>query len=224
MFVAFHFNRPTLNQNVFVEVQSNNLMENFTYQVIGHGKVIYGENIAVPMRKYHVFKFKATFDLVPKATLIVYRFKDGEIVAAKTEIPIEEDLNNLLKLKLSKSETQPGNDVSIDVISTDGSYVGLVGVDQSVLLLKKNDGLTKDEALREMNEYQDHYHYAGNGPWQVQPRHYINEYFSVFERSHMILLTNAKQDGKHFFFNFDFRAFSNLFEIKKIKIQLKHCT
>lgn len=173
-------------------------MENFTYQVIGHGKVIYSGNVAVPERKYHVFKFKATFDLVPKATVIVYRFKNGEIVAAKIEITIDEDLNNFIKLKLSKSETKPGEDVSIDVISTDGSYVGLVGVDQSVLLLKKNDGLTKEEALREMNEYQDHYLNVENGPWQVTPRNYINEYFSVFERSHLILFTNAKQDGKYF--------------------------
>lgn len=185
---------PTLNQNVFVEVQSSHLLQNFTYQVIGHGKVIYAENVAVPNRNYHVFKFKATFELVPKATLIVYRFKDGEIVATKTDVTIDDDLNNFVKLKLSTTETQPGKDVNIDIITNAESYVGLVGVDQSVLLLKKNEGLTKDDALREMEDYQNHFHSTESGPWSVEPRSYLNDYFRPFEHSNVILFTNAEHE------------------------------
>ncbi|XP_031634654.1 CD109 antigen-like, partial [Contarinia nasturtii] len=186
--------RPTLNKNVFVEVQSSHQLQNFTYQVIGHGKLIYAENVAVPDRKYHVFKFKATFDLVPKATLIVYRVKNGEIVATRNEISIEDDLNNFVKLKLSEDETQPGKDISIDVITNPDSYVGLVGVDQSVLLLKKNDGLTKQEAFDEMNNYQNKFYPTEFGAWSVEPRQYINDYFRPFEYSDFILFTNAKQE------------------------------
>lgn len=188
--------RPTLNQDIFIEVQSNKEMQNFTYQIIGHGRVIYAGNVAVPDRKYHVFKFKATFDLAPKATVIVYRFKNGEIIAAKTEIPIDDDLSNFVKLKLSSAETQPGKDISIDIVTNGGSYVGLAGVDQSVLLLKKNTDLGKDEAFQEMNEYQERFHDVNDGPWHVSPRPYTNEHFAVFERSQVIMFTNAKQDGK----------------------------
>lgn len=186
--------RPTLNENIFVEVQSSQLLQNFTYQVIAHGKVIYAENVDVPDRNYHVFKFKVTFELVPKATLIVYRFKNGEIVATNTEINIEDDLNNFVKLKLSTTETQPGKDVNLDIITSSESYVGLVGVDQSVLLLKKNDGLTKEDAMRELEDYQQHFHDAASKPWFIEPRNYINDYFRPFERSNVILFTNAKQD------------------------------
>lgn len=192
----FYFYRPTLNQDVFIEVQSNKEMQNFTYQVIGHGKVIYAGNVAVPDRKYHVFKFRATFDLAPKATVIVYRLKNGELIAAKTEIPIQDELNNFLKLKLSKTEAQPGTDISIDIVSNGGSYVGLVGVDQSVLLLKKNDDLNKDDAFQEMTEYQERFHELNDGPWHVSPRPYFNEHFAIFERSQVIIFTNAKQEGK----------------------------
>lgn len=186
--------RPTLNQDVFVEVQSSHLLQNFTYQVIGHGKVIYAGNVAVPDRTYHVFRFRATFELVPKATVIVYRFKNDEIVATKTEVSIEDDLNNFVKLKLSTTETQPGKDINIDVYTNPESYVGLVGVDQSVLLLKKNEGLSKEDAFREMEEYQRHFHDGQIGSWSVEPRQYINDYFRPFEYSDLILFTNAKQD------------------------------
>lgn len=66
-----------------------------------------------------------------------------------------DDLNNFVKVKLSASETQPGQNVSIDVITHPDSYVGLIGIDQSVLLLKKNDGLTKEDVFNEMNSYQN---------------------------------------------------------------------
>lgn len=183
-----------MNKDVFVEVQSSHVLQNFTYQVIGHGKLVYAENVVVPNRKYHVFKFKATFELVPKATLIVYRVKDGEIVATRTEISIEDDLNNFVKLKLSAAETQPGKEVNIDVITNPESYVGLVGVDQSVLLLKKNEGLTKQGAFDEMNSYRYHFHQTDIGPWSVEPRQYVNDYFRPFEYSDLILFTNAKQE------------------------------
>lgn len=179
---------------MFVEVQSSHLLQNFTYQLVGHGRLIHAENVAVPDRKYHVFKFKATFDLVPKATLIVYRFKNNDIVATKTDITIDEDLNNFVKLKLSKTETQPGKDVNIDVITNPDSFVGLVGVDQSVLLLKKNEGLTKEDAWYEINDYQNHFYESGIGSWSVMPRSYSNDYFRPFEQSDLILFTNAKQD------------------------------
>lgn len=179
---------------MFVEVQSSHPLQNFAYQLIGQGKLFYAENVAVPDRKYHVFKFKATFDLVPMATLIVYFFKNGEIVATSLKIAINEDLNNFVKLKLSTTETQPGKDVSIDVVTNPASYVGLTGVDQSVLLLKKNEDLTKEEAFREMEDYQNHFHTSETGPWSVEPRNYFNEYFRTFHHSHFILFTNAKQD------------------------------
>lgn len=188
--------RPTINQNVFAEIQSNVEMQNFTYQVVAHGKIIYAGNVAVPDRTYHVIKFNATFAMVPRATLIAYRFKNGEILATRTEIKIDEDLNNFVKVKLSKTETQPGKSIAIDIITNPTSFVGLFGVDQSVLLLKENKGITKDEAMESMNEYDRQFQSASEGPWHVPYRHYVQNYFNQFRYSDVILFTNAKQDCK----------------------------
>lgn len=191
---------PTLNEDVLIKVQSKHLLQNFTYQVIGRGQIIYGGTVAVPNRNSHFFKFNATFDVVPKATVIVYRFKNNEIVATKIIVTINENLRNYVKLKLSAAEVQPGKEINIDIISKPESYVGLMGVDQSVLLLKKNDGLTQEDASHELEEYQNVIHNSENGPWSVRRPDYINDYFKPFQQSNTILFTNAKQDEYSFIY------------------------
>lgn len=186
-----------MEKNVFCEVQSSYLLQNFTYQVVAHGKVIYAENVDVPNRNYHVFKFMATFDLVPEANIIVYRFHNGEFVSTTTRIEIEEDLNNFLKLKLSKNEVKPGSEVNIDVITNAASHVGLMGVDQSVLLLKKNKGLTRQDAVSEMNDYQNHFYDVGEGTWSVLNRrsYYINT-INTFDMNNVIFFSNGLKEGE----------------------------
>lgn len=183
-----------MNEDVYIEVESKDLLQHFTYQVIGRGKIIYAETVAVPNRNSHVFKFNATFNLVPKATVIVYRFKNNEIVAKKVEVTINEDLSNFVKLKLSTTEAQPGKNISIDVFTTPESYVGLTAVDQSVLLLRKNDGLGIEDAHYELEEYQNVLQNSESGPWTVHKLNYKNDYFKPFEQSNTILFTNAKKD------------------------------
>lgn len=143
----FHFS-PTLNKPIYVEVQSYKPLQNFTYQLIARGKVLLAENVAVPNRKYHVFKFIATFEMAPRLHVLVYRFNENKLISAKVDIELKGDLNNYLKLKLSAKQAKPGQNVSIDVLTNPNSYVGLLGVDQSVLLLKQNEGLSQEEAMR----------------------------------------------------------------------------
>lgn len=169
-------------------------MKNFTYQVIAHGKIVYAENVDVPDRKYHVVMFNATFALAPKATFLVYYFNKGDIIATRTEIAIEDDLENFVKVKLSKTETQPGKQILIDVITNPKSFINLLGVDQSVLLLKENKGITTKQALDSINDFDNKFHNIESGPWTVQPRNYIESYFRQFDYSDVILFTNAKQN------------------------------
>lgn len=75
--------------------------------------------------------------MVPKARLVVYYFKDGEIVSDHLDIDFGDDLQNFVKLELSALQAKPGQDIDITVSTRPNSYVGLLGVDQSVLLLKK---------------------------------------------------------------------------------------
>jgi hypothetical protein len=48
-----------------------------------------------------------------------------------------------VKINTNSEETQPGTDVELTVEAKPNSYVGILGVDQSVLLLKSGNDITK---------------------------------------------------------------------------------
>lgn len=156
-------------------------MEQFTYQVISQGKLIYSESLAVPQRNYHVFSFKATFDLLPRAHLIVYYFREDDIVSAKIDIDIRGNLNNFVKLKLSESQVKPGDNIRIDITTNPKSLVGLLGVDQSVLLLKKNNELSVEDAWNERELYQYHFHERISTKTSGRSPYFYNKYWNDFQ-------------------------------------------
>lgn len=186
-----------MNKEIFVEVQSLDLLEHFTYQVISQGKLIYSDSLAVPRRNYHVFSFMATFDLLPRAHLIVYYFKNDDIVSTKIDIDIRENLNNFIKLKLSEKRVQPGDNINIDITTNPGSHVGLLGVDQSVLLLKKNTDLTVDDAWNERELYQYQFHERNTKSNGHSP-YFYNKYWNDFQVS-LHHFFNSIQKFKIFF-------------------------
>jgi CD109 antigen len=48
-----------------------------------------------------------------------------------------------VNITTNTEETQPGTDVELTVEAMPNSYVGILGVDQSVLLLKSGNDITK---------------------------------------------------------------------------------
>lgn len=177
-FARFH--RPILNKPIFVEVQSLDVLTILTYQVISQGKLIHSDSVEVPNRKYHVFQFSATFDLTPKAQLIVYYFKDNDIISSKANIEMRDELQNFVKLKLSPRRVAPGKVVNITVSSNPRSYIGLMGVDQSVLLLKTNPGITVASAFIERELYQHYFHDKEDSKYGDYSPFYFNDYFAHF--------------------------------------------
>lgn len=212
-------NRPKLNDRIFVEVMSSNLLESITYQIVSHARLLYSDSVIVPNRNYHVFSFLATFDLMPRADLIVYYFKDDDIISTKISIDMRDDLPNFVKLKLSQSDVQPGDNVQINILSKPNSYVGLLAVDQSVLLLKRNADLSVEDAWDERELFQYHFHekcpkstsssnefhHSYWSDFQVKENNkkiLFEELFITFstrvstQTSRMILFTNAKHKCK----------------------------
>lgn len=62
-------------------------------------------------------------------------------------------LNLQVELDLSTREIRPGKEVDITVICKPNSYVGLMGIDQSVLLLRKGNDLDKSQVFNELDEF-----------------------------------------------------------------------
>ncbi|XP_037031199.1 CD109 antigen-like isoform X2 [Bradysia coprophila] len=144
---------PRIDREVSVEVTSTEPLEYFTYQILGRGDIIVTRTEPVPKTTHFVFNFLASFAMVPKAQLIVYYMKDGEIISDQIEIEFGEELHNFVKVDTSATQAKPGQNIDITVSTKAGSFVGLLGVDQSVILLKDGNDLSKSEVLSELDEY-----------------------------------------------------------------------
>lgn len=58
-----------------------------------------------------------------------------------------------MTVELSTPEATPGQEVDITVISKPNSYIGLMGIDQSVLLLREGNDLDQTEVFSELEVY-----------------------------------------------------------------------
>lgn len=145
---------PKINKDVTIEVESTVNMRFLTYQILGRGDIIITQTIQIDNQQSHTFSFLASFAMVPKAQVIVYTVKNDEIISDHIEIDFGNDLQNFLTIELSTDQASPGQEIDITVISKPNSYVGLLGVDQSVLLLRKGNDLEKIEVFDELEQYE----------------------------------------------------------------------
>nr|XP_029708913.1 CD109 antigen-like isoform X3 [Aedes albopictus] len=188
---------PTINKDITVDVSSTVPMKYFNYQVLGRGDVIIGGTIPVPDRMSHTFRFPASFAMVPGARLVVYFIhSDGQMISDFAEIEFASELQNFLKVQLSKTESKPGQDVDITISTNPDSYVGLLGVDQSVLLLKSGNDLTTGKVFDDLKTYEEaaymQYRRKRYAPWLRR------NYYDDFNDAGAVIMTNANEQPATF--------------------------
>lgn len=68
-----------------------------TYQVLSKGSIAILESLQVPSVKNFQIEFKATFAMIPKASVIVYYItSDGEIISDSLELEFDSELKNFV--------------------------------------------------------------------------------------------------------------------------------
>lgn len=94
---------------------------------------------------------------------------------------------------MSSDQGKPGDQVSITVSTKPNSYVGLLGVDQSVLLLKKGNDLDKSAVFEELGKF--------NERTRWERRFYGSYYgsYADFDSSGAAIITNAKEEIRKLF-------------------------
>jgi CD109 antigen len=90
--------------------------------------------------------FTASSQMAPSARLIVYAIRPSnqEILVDATDFKVDGLFQNEVSLALDKQSAEPGDQVKFTVTADPESYVGLLAVDQSVLLLKSGNDITKE--------------------------------------------------------------------------------
>ncbi|KAI5743739.1 hypothetical protein M8J77_021636 [Diaphorina citri] len=148
---------PKVNKDVELEINSTAPLRYISYQVLGRGDVIMADTITVPGNKMStVIRFLATYAMAPTAHVIVqYVREDGEVVADGLDLELEGGLQNFVSANVSPDETEPGSNIQINLEAKPNSYIGLLAVDQKVLLLKTGNDIGKEDVMRELRSYDE---------------------------------------------------------------------
>lgn len=82
-----------------IDVIATEEMSQLTYQILGRGDVIISRTLQVPNSRNFNFRFLASFDMVPKASLVVYYIRpDGEMITDQLKIEFESELQNFVRM------------------------------------------------------------------------------------------------------------------------------
>ncbi|CAK5056371.1 unnamed protein product [Meloidogyne enterolobii] len=133
------------------------MTSSLTYQVVARGIVVLSEQIAFPQegQTNAIINFEATPQMAPKARLVVYaiRPKNKEIIVDAVDFKVEGLFRNNVTLTSNVNQASPGEPIKLSVHASPNSFVGLLAIDQSVLLLKSGNDLTKELVEQDLEEY-----------------------------------------------------------------------
>lgn len=94
-----------------------------------------------------------------------------------------------IELRTSASVAKPGEDLDISISTSPNSFVGLLGVDQSVLVLKKGNDIEVSSVFDDLKSYSKADKF--NHKWVSG---YESMMYKDFDASEMFLITNAKKE------------------------------
>nr|XP_036668628.1 alpha-2-macroglobulin [Drosophila suzukii] len=174
-----------IGQEYQVTLNSSRPLKYFVYNIVGRGNILETKRVelAEPQNTVNI-TLKPTFLTAPHGRVYFYYVDEtGEFRYAEETFSVEVELQNKIEIK-GPEEVKPGADVELEIKTPAKSFVGLLAVDQSVLLLGNNNDLNKDSFNWRLNGYDT------STPWQGG--------YSYFpgERTGVVTMTNA-----YFFYN-----------------------
>lgn len=128
----------------------------YTYVIVGRGRILETKTICpifddTTATEYtHRFSFHPDFNYAPKAKIIVYCVRNQSIVSADVCVDLYDDFKNFIDMDVTPNTAKPGHIVDINVKSNPNSYIGLLGIDKSVLILRGGNDLAHDQIWNEL--------------------------------------------------------------------------
>ncbi|XP_033156919.1 CD109 antigen isoform X2 [Drosophila mauritiana] len=171
--------KPRLGERVSFDVVSIEDLPYFVYTIVARGNVILSDYVDVPDgKKTFTVKFTPTFSMVPKATIYVHYVVNNDLQFEEKTIDFEKEFSNSIDIS-APTNAKPSEKVKLRIKTDADSFVGLLGVDQSVLLLKSGNDLSQDDIFNSLNKYQT------STPWMNGYGRYPGQ------TSGLVTLTNA---------------------------------
>jgi hypothetical protein len=86
---------PSIDKKIEIEVLATEELSKISYDIIGQGTLILSNSINVMNGKSSSFNFFGTFNMLPKATLLVYYVRpSGDLISDRVVIEFSRDFKN----------------------------------------------------------------------------------------------------------------------------------
>ncbi|KAH8358295.1 hypothetical protein KR084_011835 [Drosophila pseudotakahashii] len=125
----------------------------FMFTIVARGNIIFSTYVEVDTGvRSQRLSFMPTFDMVPQATLFVSYVVNGEMRSDEKTIHFQKDFGNSIEIT-APALAEPGKEVNLSVKSDPHSFVGLLAVDQSVLLLRSGNDLSHERIIDNLSNF-----------------------------------------------------------------------
>ncbi|CAB05007.2 TEP1-F [Caenorhabditis elegans] len=181
-------------------------LSTITYQVMSRSNIVVSQQMTVNS-EHATISFPATANMAPKSRLIVYAIIESsqEVLVDALDFKVEGIFQNQVALSIDKQAVEPGQNVKFKVTSDKNSFVGLLVVDQSVLLLKTGNDITREKVEQDLENYDSNNVGGGFGgprPWEAIDRKKRSiwrpwwgiggsDAQSIFSNAGLVVLTDA---------------------------------
>lgn len=178
--------RTSLNVNdeLKVQLRATEPMQQVTCQGLARGDIIWAWTSPKGANQTE-FDLSVKLDqrMTPQASILCFyvRPQNKELIADSVRFQVSGLMRNFVKLTASREQAKPGQEVEVDVFTKPSSFVGLLALDQSVLLLKSGNDIDQKQVDNEIKSYGS----GSNGDRGQQ----INTEM-LFQSSDMVVLTN----------------------------------
>ncbi|CAI5439953.1 unnamed protein product [Caenorhabditis angaria] len=137
-------------------VKSTKELSVYNYQVMSRSKIVAAaQHTPSPPTTTTTITFTATPEMAPKSRLVVYAIGEDsrEVLVDALDFEVDGVYQNDVQLTIDHTEALPKTMVNVKVTADKDSFVGLLAVDQSVLLLKSGNDLTREKVELDLENF-----------------------------------------------------------------------
>jgi CD109 antigen len=145
---------PKVGSDVTFAVVATEPFNKIVYEVMGRGDIVLARSFLTDTNQ-HQFTFTVTHSMAPKSRIVSYyvRSDNQEVVADAVNFDVDGVFRTPVTLTTNVQETKPGSDVQVNVATKPGAFVAVLGLDQSILLLKTGNDVTQQDVMKELETY-----------------------------------------------------------------------
>ncbi|KAH8244399.1 hypothetical protein KR026_008423, partial [Drosophila bipectinata] len=145
--------RPKLNERLQFNVVSETPITRFLLTIVARGTIVSNSYLSMKSNpRNRTVKMSVLFSMIPEATFYVYSFEGEEMRMDMKTVTFEKDFGNSIQIA-APDTVQPGENVTLTVKTQPKSFVGLLGVDQSVRLLRGGNDLSPDKIFSDLGTH-----------------------------------------------------------------------